>query len=76
MVEPGSGYRIPPNIIIAEGAEGCAGVELEAVLSTELYHEVTVIPGIGMVCVCIEAVFSAGLEAVLSTELEAVLCTE
>ena len=40
MVEPGSGYRFPPRLVIAEGGEGCVGVELEAVLSTELFHEV------------------------------------
>lgn len=48
VVDPGSGYRYPPKMVISEGGGGCAGVELEAVLSTILYHEVRVFPGVGL----------------------------
>ena len=48
VVDPGSGYRYPPKMVISEGGGGCAGVELEAVLSADLYHEVRVFPGVGL----------------------------
>jgi len=46
--KPGTGYRFPPKIVIEEGGEGCVGVELESVLSTDLFHEVRVFVGVGM----------------------------
>ena len=36
------------GIQLGEGGEACVGVELEAVLSTELFHPISVVPGVGL----------------------------
>jgi len=46
--EAGSGYQLPPQLVISGGGAGCQGVELEAVLSSEQFHGITVFPGIGL----------------------------
>jgi len=46
--EPGSGYQLPPKLVISEGGKGCMGAELEAVLSSDLFHAVQVFAGVGM----------------------------
>jgi hypothetical protein len=56
IVEPGSGYKQPPAIAVDGGGGGCVGVELEAVLSTETFHEIKVFPGVGLVSLSASAV--------------------
>ena len=39
---------LTPDIQLGEGGEACVGVELEAVLSTQLFHAISVVPGVGL----------------------------
>lgn len=48
ILQAGSGYPIPPAIVIASGGEGCSDYEFEAVLSDRQYQLMSVFPGVGL----------------------------